>query len=73
MSNRRSDPRPRLHRVLCHVLGLVVIIGFSIQASADDSPIDLGLYGELLERHTRAVDDLAGTRVDYRSLGKSDD
>jgi hypothetical protein len=29
---------------------------------------DLDLYGRLLERHTRAVDDTAGTRVDYAAL-----
>ena len=42
----------------------------AIEATAD-SPIDLDLYGRLLEKHTRAVPDIVGTRVDYRSLRES--
>ncbi len=32
-------------------------------------PLDRALYAELLDRHTRATDDVVGTRVDYRALG----
>ena len=35
--------------------------------------LDLDLYAQLLERHTRSVDDLAGTRVDYAALASSAD
>jgi hypothetical protein len=42
-------------------------------AAIDEPPIDLGLYGQLLETHTRALDDLALTRVDYAALGYSAD
>jgi hypothetical protein len=35
--------------------------------------LDLELYAELLERHTREVDDLARTRVDYLALTRSSD
>ena len=36
--------------------------------AARGEPFDEGLYAELLERHTRAVEDAAGTRVDYAAL-----
>lgn len=35
--------------------------------------LDEALYARLLERHTRATDDLARTRVDYQALARSDD
>jgi hypothetical protein len=57
-------------------LAIVIVIaaGFATLASAAETgPIDLDLYGRLLEKHTRIVEDLAGTRVDYASLEKSED
>ncbi len=81
-----SQPRhrPPRHRLPGHALPvgramrlvalLVSLIAMPTQASAAGvSPIDLDLYGRLLEQHTRVVDDLAGTRVDYRALGGSED
>lgn len=41
-------------------------------AGAADA-LDEVLYAGLLSRHTRAVDDTAGTRVDYRGLRRSSD
>lgn len=35
--------------------------------------MDLDLWAKLLERHTRSVSDLAGTRVDYAALGRDPD
>ena len=37
-------------------------------SAAPAAALDRALYGELLERHTRAVTDTAGTRVDYGAL-----
>jgi len=77
MSSRLHETRPRSirpHGILRLLISLVTVIGFSTQAAGDDgSPIDLDLYGRLLEKHTRVVEDLAGTRVDYASLKKSTD
>lgn len=42
-------------------------------APASREPIDLARYARLLARHTRAVDSLAGTAVDYASLSRSQD
>ena len=36
-------------------------------------PIDLGRYARLLAQHTRVVDSLAGTAVDYAALARSRD
>jgi hypothetical protein len=36
--------------------------------TAPAAALDLELYAELLERHTAAVEDVAGVRVDYRAL-----
>ncbi len=56
------------------VLSMASWIGFgTAEAAPSGSPIDLALYGQLLETHTRVVDDLALTRVDYRALGHSAD
>lgn len=33
--------------------------------------VDLDLYDRLLEQHTRAVDEVVGTRVDYRAIARS--
>ncbi len=48
-------------------------LAFGFPAMANDTPIDLDLYGRLLEKHTRAVPDVVGTRVDYRALEESND
>ncbi len=37
-------------------------------AAPGDEPFDRALYATLLERHTRATEDVVGTRVDYRAL-----
>lgn len=50
-----------------------VLIHFALPATASDSAIDLELYGRLLEQHTHAVNEVVGTRVDYRSLKESQD
>ncbi len=62
--------RPPLSRFLLALAGLIAL---AMPISASEGPIDLALYGRLLDVHTRAVGDLAGTRVDYRSLGSSKD
>ena len=49
------------------------MLHFALPAAASDGEIDLDLYGRLLENHTRAVSEVVGTRVDYRSLEKSQD
>jgi hypothetical protein len=67
----RARPAGQVLRLLAP---LVIVIGFATLASAaETSLIDLDLYGRLLERHTRVVEDLAGTRVDYASLRESED
>jgi hypothetical protein len=53
-------------------LSLVLALSASGAASAAD-PFDEVLYTGLLSRHTRAVEDTAGTRVDYRGLRRSSD
>lgn len=45
------------------------LLGVSVAAT----PLDLDLYARLLERHTRAVPDLAGTRVDYSAVSRDPD
>lgn len=42
-------------------------------APATAEGLDLTLYATLLERHTRAVEAVVGTRVDYRALGDDPD
>jgi len=49
------------------------VFHFSLPAAASDAAIDLDLYGRLLEKHTRAVTEVVGTRVDYRSVEESED
>jgi hypothetical protein len=49
------------------------LFALSLSATASGAEIDLDLYGRLLEKHTRAVSELVGTRVDYRSLAESPD
>lgn len=52
---------------------LALALAVLLPASAAEATLDLDLYARLLERHTRAVDDTAGTRVDYRALRGSAD
>jgi len=73
MPNRLYSATRHARRVRPVLLSLLIGIGFSAQAGASDGPIDLDLYGRLLEEHTRLVPDLSGTRVDYKSLGQSKD
>lgn len=60
-----GQQRPRL------LLGLLVAVATTgpVRAGA----FDVTLYGKLLERHTLAVTDPAGVRVDYRSLRQDAD
>lgn len=62
--------RPPLSRWLMSISTLLL---FAVPAAARETMIDLDLYARLLENHTRAVSDLVGTRVDYRSLDRSQD
>lgn len=61
------------------ILPVLAIAGLAFSPPAlaanepDLEPIDLVLYAQLLETHTRAVPDLVGTRVNYRSLKTSPD
>ncbi len=52
-------------------LGAVVGLAAAVPASAGG--LDVDLYARLLERHTRAVEDIAGTRVDYAAIARSPD
>jgi len=54
-------------------LRLCVLIALAPLLAAPASALDPALYSRLLERHTRAVDDLVGTRVDYPALARSAD
>ncbi|MCR9095277.1 MAG: DUF547 domain-containing protein [bacterium] len=40
-------------------------------SNAAGAEVDLDLYDRLLDRHTREVDDVVGTRVDYRAIAGS--
>ncbi len=51
---------------------LLIGLGLTSPATARDA-IDLDLYDRLLERHTREVSDVVGTRVDYRAISRSAD
>ena len=42
-----------------------------LAAAPAEASLDLDRYARLLEQHTRAVDDPAGTRVDYEGLRRS--
>ncbi len=55
------NPFPHLRAALLACIGLLAFSG-SAQA------LDLELYAKLLNSHTRAVEDTAGTRVDYAGL-----
>jgi hypothetical protein len=53
-------------------MAFCVLVGLAGTAAAafDD---DMDLWAKILEEHTRSVDDLAGTRVDYAALRDSAD
>jgi hypothetical protein len=52
-----------------HLLAGLLAVALAAPAAA----FDLALYARLLERHTRAVDDLARVRVDYPAIATSPD
>lgn len=85
MTLRRSS-RPSFRDRLCHrpgrlgrrVIPISILLFLALPvaahpAAAQSATVDLDLYAGLLESYTRAVPDTAGTRVDYRSLEKSQD
>jgi len=49
------------------------VLTFALGTPAHAQAFDPALYAELLERHTRAVAEIAGTRVDYPGLAASAD
>ncbi len=51
---------------------LLLTLGL-LAASASAGALDLELYAQLLERHTRAVEDIASTRVDYAAVSRDPD
>jgi len=53
------------------VLSLALTLLALSSATAAGAQVDLDLYDRLLERHTRAVPDVVGTRVDYRAIARS--
>jgi hypothetical protein len=55
---------------LLPLLGLLLGLPLLIAPPEHASELDRELYARLLTRYTRAVDDVAGTRVDYRGLGR---
>jgi hypothetical protein len=69
----RSSTRLRPVRLadFLAVLGSALAIfafGFGSVATAEEGPIDLALYAQLLEQHTRVTPDTAGVRVDYEAI-----
>jgi hypothetical protein len=52
---------------------IICLLPFAFSAGASEIRLDLDLYGRLLDQHTRAVAEVVGTRVDYRSLKTSRD
>ena len=58
----------RTRRASAHAIAWLALVTAAATAAADAAPVDLALYARLLERHTRSVDDVAGTRVDYAAL-----
>ena len=49
----------------CPLLALVLLA-----VSAAATPLDLDLYAQLLDKHSREVADIAGTRVDYSAVSR---
>jgi hypothetical protein len=58
---------PRVRRAAFHAIACSALLVTSA-APADVNAVDLALYARLLATHTRATDDVAGTRVDYAAL-----
>ncbi len=52
---------------------LPAVAAVLIAAPVPTLALDVDLYAELLERHTRSVEDIAGTRVDYGALRRDPD
>ena len=50
---------------------LAVLLALTPLLSTPAAALDSALYARLLQQHTRAVDDLAGVRVDYAALKRS--
>ena len=82
-SELRRRPRPRARRIAIRplftptllraaILPLCAAIPLMLAAPAR-ADLDLPLYGELLNEFTRAVPDVAGTRIDYPGLRDSAD
>ncbi len=46
----------------------LLLAGSALRNARAEDCLDLGLYGSVLQAHTRSVADLAGTRVDYAAL-----
>jgi len=67
---RRHFVGPRL---CLWLVSISCVLQFAHSAAAGGAEIDLELYGQLLENHTRKVPEVVGTRVDYRSLEQSQD
>lgn len=84
VTRKKLEPMNRSHPIRL-VLACAAIVGLSAvvdtpSAIADErapgderNGIDLALYDRLLERHTVAVDDVVGTRVDYAALRRADE
>ena len=64
---------PACRRLRHWLVPISALLHFALPAAASDAAIDLDLYARLLENHTRAVSEVVGTRVDYRSLKESQD
>jgi hypothetical protein len=50
--------------------GVAVLVSVTLCAPAAAQSLDLDLYDDLLDRHTKVVGDLARTRVDYVAIAK---
>ena len=57
-----------MRRASVHAFAWLALLATAATGAAGVKPLDLDLYAQLLERHTRSVDDVAGTRVDYAAL-----
>lgn len=72
-----NAPAPRVRRAA----GFVALLALALVAAASPGravsparePIDLARYARLLTQHTRAVETLSGTIVDYAGLARSKD
>ena len=68
---RRPTNRSLLLTALLACVSLSAGLARAESAPDRSGGIDLDLYDRLLERHTRAVDEVVGTRVDYRAIARS--